>query len=153
MSLVQYILWYELWTLSHFDGMKYKHWRWFHLWVWVMEVDDRIRYELWRLSVWIVKLDDGMNYEWTPIFICCQRLNPDAGQSVEKRELKCVIAKGKRRWEEKVQYLPYSQHSYRMVVQVFNPALQKKGVKAAPWDPDINWQDWQEREDRTRPWY
>ena len=31
-----------------------------------MEVDDRIRYELWRLSVWIVKLDDGMNYEWTP---------------------------------------------------------------------------------------
>ena len=35
------------------------------------------------------------NYQY--IFICCQRLNPDAGQSVEKRELKCVIAKGKRR--------------------------------------------------------
>ena len=64
--LVHYVLWYELWTLSHFDSMEYEHWRWFQLWIWIIEVDDGIGYEFWRLSVWIVKLDDSMNYDWPP---------------------------------------------------------------------------------------
>ena len=103
MSLVQYILWYELWTLIQFDGMKYKHWRWFHLWVWVMEVDDRIRYELWRLSVWIVKLDDGMNYEWTPLHLV--KLQPRLSILVILRRFLASFKLQAPRWY-KLQYIP-----------------------------------------------
>ena len=61
------------------------------------------------------------------------------GQFVEKRAKMSDSQRLKKKVRRKgPPFRPYSHGCHHTVVHVFNPALQKKGVKAAPWDPDIN---------------